>query len=669
MPITKIPLKIQLTQLLDGFQAHLKRHFILRGDQEASARNTTREIYNQIIRDCTNQTMRYNAVLMWCSSQTTVGLDKFTEVKNGFNTLHKTHFNDYLKYTEQCCSHAIKKLVAKKEILKKELEHETLQLSAAIQQQNENLTQLKLQAKRLTVTAIPESPTHQDFQKIVRQLKRNISLIKFPSTPVNYQPISARELPTPTNLMLYEQQKILSDLDLHVTLCKTELDKQSFFSRVARFFSPSHWRHTAALSEYDHTVKVIPTNNIAKRYAAAEAWYTKHHLLAKTHQETHHRFHTICLTPFQHANAQLQFAQLPTINQKHRALLKPHEDVLTNAIKIHEQHLTQLRQDLNKTTNAYKHLGDTIDRFTATVNAIVETSFGYIQNNTGYLTRIQKSIREAINVNLEKEELAQEIAHDILTIKRHTPQKDLEQLQLKQRYATLTKSPSALAIVQKAIQQLIDETHKFAGKSNNFGFVGSQIVAWVVQQIGTPQQQATMTTEKIQAAKNKKNIQQRKLFAKTEHLVDQLKTDLHNYNLLHKLTIWFDAYQKHNGLNNKKSDVASEKIYQTQIKLAMKQAKQYHHSGCNKLYEFVQHVIASTLKTSMFNAREPIGKTPYEKLNPEQTTMLVLVFGTEAQQHLWENDTLPIIHANRASALKKVAAGQQHLGLERLGLG
>lgn len=649
MRYLKHQLDDQMAELLTQFRNYLFNHYILQNQTNENARKKALGDYNRIVTHHRDVFHQYNAVLLWCAVLDTADSDGFNELKKGFKKLHDEHFKSYIVQAEKKADSVIDTLWSHKKKLAVTFKQEVEGLTEAIQQHTQTLEQFKQEAKplvepRLVLTATPET-----FYTAVKQIRRTALDVQLPVLNLK-PPVVATHLPfEKTNLITCNKRETLLQLQTHINEYKAEWDKESLFTQFTRFFSPTRWRRKRALAEYEATVAVFSDREINKKYKAAEAWFTRHGLNGEFDEDSSSRFYQVCLAPFHTANAQDYFAQLDLPNQQQANRLKSSDEEIANATTTHNKQVLALNETLRDLVEDQEELHVHTTHFIREATAIPETAAAYVNHHKA-LAQSQQEIREIVYELTQKREVAHQVVQDLMKLDRHPSKEAITQLNLQQRLAAIQDDSEALAIIHDAVQTLIDATQQSGGKGNNFKFLGTHAVAWIVEILGTAQQKALLKKERPQAITQAKVLEQNHDAQKADRLVKALQGDLLTGVLETRLDRWRDAYERHKKLYGKVPNELSEKIYEEQIKHNMRQAKKCHQSGSQTLAHFIQDIMGGTANASAYADRDSMKLKPQECLHPENVTMLVLTFGTEQQIKSWEKNLLPRIQANSRAA-------------------
>lgn len=649
MRYKKYQLDHQMAELLTQFRNDLLHHYILQNQTVENARKKALADYNRIISHHRAVFHQYNAVLSWCTMLDTQDSDGFNELKKGFKKLHEDHFKTYIVHAEQKTDGAIDALWDRKKKLKDAFKQEVEGLTTAIQQQSRTLQQLKEEVKPLTEPRLTLTTTPEAFYTAVKQLRRTALEVQLPTLNAK-PPVVTLHLPAgKTNLITRNKQQTLLQLQANITAYKAELAEESYFTQFTQFFSPTRWRRKRAIVDFEQTVAAISDNQIHKKYEAAEAWFKRYALTTEFDEASSSRFYQLCLAPFHAANAQDYFAQLDLPNQQHTHRLKACDEEIANATTTHNHQIQVLNEEFVGLVKDQEALQTRATHFIQEVSAIPETASAYVTHHKALGNR-QQEIRDIVYELTQKREAAQQIVQDLMALNRHPSKEAVAQLNLKQRLATIADDPEAVDIVHIAVQALVDATQQSGGKGNNFKFIGTHAVEWIVEALGTPQQKANPKKEKQHAVVHANVLEQNHDAQKASRMVKRLNAELTSGTLENRLEMWRDAYERHKGLYGKARTEQSEKIYEEQIKHNMRNAKKCHQSGSPELAAFVQSIMAGTANASAYVVKDPAKLTPQESLQPENVTLLVLVFGTEQQIKSWENNLLPRINANNRSS-------------------
>lgn len=614
-----------LQQLLDSFKFRLQLHYRLEYQNlEQQALLEADLFYKTIVPAQLNIFRQYNQMLHWCSTEHAGDSKKITEIKKYFQTQHAHLFAQHNQLEIQNWVKITHELTATKKQLQQQQLEGVQHLHIIKQKQVAQLEKLKQAAVKIVSLRLLKMPSHDEFQVMICHAKAVVNSLNLPIMEAPNDVVAVKP-PVFVDHSFHQKNELLAELEQNITHYIVHLKNQSIFDRISNFFSKEHRQQKKALDAYKQ-IAHLPAASVAEKYDAVKKWFD-HYQPQLIISKKLNIFNKLCLMPLESRLVQQQFSQLHITQQLQKNALHSHYEAINYSITTHNDAVQILQQAIQQTNHECQQLNQTLQQFISGVNEIEDTPLGFIQNGNPQLLHQQTAIKQQLKVHNPELDLAQQLTEEIMLLPRHASIQQLQALQLKVRMKKIS-DPAAIDCIHKTVDKLLDSTEQFGGKNNNFNFIGTSSMQYIVEKIGTKQQCNRFQKLKPMLEQQRQLSKNNQLHLEAEHLLHLLMGELNNGVLNKKLMHWWEAYQKHKRIDGQIPDEATENIYKTKIQYYSHLAKKVSQTGSIKLQQFVQHVMDE------FIAHQP-------KLSLESGTMLLLIFGSEAQNTQWKTLILP----------------------------
>jgi hypothetical protein len=642
----KDQIKRDMLIALSALEVTLVKHFAIRAiaETEEETREKAKKKMREIIGVSPSVIERYNAAVEW-SEQIANQPDDFQKLKSEFGIYYRDHFTPQLKRDQKRCTEIINELKREADVLESELAIEKERAHLLADTEAAQFATLRKTAIGLTSVAIEPQMDNVVYQrsmtKLTARASANIPLLN-PATA-----FKRRETPDFPLLTTRLKNFTLAELDKNIQAYQAQLDAESFFTKVARFFSPTRRKRQAAIAEYK---KIQPGDGLARRYSAAESWLKTYGLTDEFTEDSTSRFYQTCVAPFNASYAQTYFSHLPVLQNDNKRLIGMVEDRIRGTIRAYNDQLSELNHQHKTRIKEHNHLQPQVAQLSAVINTIENTvAGGFVRSHAAEsaLAAAQETVITTLTNLSPTCAEANKITRDLLALPRHAQKEQVDALQLSARAKAIAHDQEAIMIIHKAIDKLISTTHSFGGKGNNAFYMGTAAAACVVAELGDEEQRKKFAKEAMRAAGQKKAREKINNAEKSIYLLDVLEPKLQDGTLQESLIKLRDVYDKHNKIDGQVPDKASEKAYYDKVKPLMRDAINMHESGNTRLKEFVQAAMTGIYNASFKRVNKP--GDIYAQLSPDAVTTLALLFGTAAQLKHWQEKLLPAIQQNNGA--------------------
>ncbi len=600
--------------------------------------------------------LQYSSILKWCNR--IAEKDEFKVIKKAFINLHKKMFSDRLHVRAEAQAEIMKKLRCEAQQLEKNYAANIASVNQQISLHRGYLKRLQQRAQCIANETFPQRQNHAEFQQTVMRLKKVANSVRFCSLGACAQPMLPHDAPHCPKLITTRKESILQQLSKNIKAYKEQIKQEGVFTKMIKWFSFARRRRTKAIEMYEQQVHKLKDSDSC--FDAAIKWLNDQISQSEFKSgNKQSRFYQKCIAPFVSANKQLIFEKLPALEHENQSEIDAFVGTIQENTKAYNRQLEELKSILPKLGLESQQLDHAINGFITSIDSLKDDGFGYPQNNASTILQTMTSISvyiEQINKNKRLED-ARILAEDIGNIHRQTPQ--VEITQLANRFAIIKKDPHASAIIESAVNHILQNTIQDGGPGKHFCFkMGALQVEMIVNIFGTPKQR-----KRFQEVKPKILEKVKQAYKRVEcDLVNLLRREIEIGTLQRKLMCWREAYLKHKKLEGHLPDAQSEKIYKQEIQPAHDAALRLHfHNGAGELAQFIKEVISATRNASCFNKTAKAEATPIELLSWESVEMLVTIYGTREQICNW-NQISPSIRENLGwvksnSAMESLAVG------------
>ncbi len=589
---------------------------------------------------------QYDAVLKWCfNHEKDIHLEK---VKRSFIEVHEKDLREQLQKRNNFQHTLVKELHKSFHNLKEKCEQDTKKINDYIESQKNCLVKLKKAGGFIAKNTINQK---QDVKITIAQLKELILQLKERSLSIpETKTLPLKTMPVIPNIKLQKREQALTQLDLSIFSYKTQLQQESLLKRFFNLFSIPRYRRRKALGEYEKYSTNI--NDADSRYEVIVLWANRHADSFKSKTTSTSRFYNNCLYPFAMIHEQLAFEEIPALHEPQQLEINRVVNITREATVTHNAEMTSKNQLLEKLENEISKLKQNIDTFISEVERIKYQGQGCSKDQLNIIREKMNTLSPCLETQKDpaiKE--AESLSEDLANITRHTPDDKVQQLG-KRFTKTIKKNKNATAIIEKAIDDLIEEVIQQGGKGNSFKFMGNLKAEQIVVLLGNSKQQLRFKNIKSDIVQKARQIN----LEAEGHFVNHLKRDLKEGKLPENLLRWHDAYLKHKGLKKKTDYDDAETIYTKEIKAVKQVAAQFHQKNfkpenvnvenkkMHPLSQCVDEVIIATLNASIFNPRT--AQNLLESLGWKRADMFVTIYGNDNQIKEWRTGILPQIKKN-----------------------